>query len=122
LKWKKMDAFPLQPAPGALGVTVLGDPGKDGDYAKFMKCPAHFAFPMHWYTNDVYVAMIRGSMSIRREGKSDAVIKEGGFFYLPSKLKSIAACDSDCRFLVWGSKVFDIFYVSQSDDPYKETK
>jgi hypothetical protein len=74
LKWKKMDALPPQPAPGALSVTVLGDPGKDGDYAKFVKWPAHFTVSMLRHANDVYAAMIKGTMSIRCQGKSDAVI------------------------------------------------
>jgi len=121
-QWKKMDALPLRPEPGAFGVTVLGDPNKNGDYAKFVRWPAKFTVPSHWHTNDVYVVMIKGSMVIKRQGKADVAINEGGFFYLPAKLKYVATCDNECSFLVWGSKAFDIFYANPSDDPRKQAK
>ncbi|MDE1852644.1 MAG: hypothetical protein KGI38_02720 [Thaumarchaeota archaeon] len=110
--WKPKDTLP----PGAHSFNAFGNP-PDGNYAFFGRFPADYTVPMHWHTNDVWVAIIEGSMTIRRTGLPDVRIERGGFFFLPGKLKYIADCREECVFLAYGYEPFDIFYLNKDDDP-----
>ena|SRR5438105_4983343 len=112
LHWKPKDALP----PGAYGAVVRGDPAQ-GPYAFFGRFPARFTVPMHWHTNDVAVVMTHGSMKIEPEHGPAATIEQGGYFFLPGKMRYVATCAQPCTFLAWGEQPFDILYERAEDDP-----
>ncbi|MDV3278092.1 MAG: hypothetical protein LYZ69_06455 [Nitrososphaerales archaeon] len=110
--WKPKETLP----PGAHSFNVFGNP-PEGNYAFFGKFPAKYAVPMHWHTNDVWVAIIEGSMIIRRTGWQEVRIGRGGFFFLPRKMQYIVDCPEECVFLAYGYEPFDIHYLDENDDP-----
>lgn len=112
MKWVPKKTLP----PGAQVTVLFGDPAA-GNYDFYGKFPAKYQVPMHWHTNDCSVVMIKGDMTIQRDGMKDVVIKQGGFFMLPGKMQYIAKCPTGCTFLVHGEKPFDIFYRNEKDDP-----
>lgn len=112
LDWKPKKALP----PGAMSASAYGDPTK-GNYDFYGKFPAKYTVPNHWHSFDCNVVIIKGSMTIKREGLSDVTIKQGGFFTLPGEMKYIAYCSEECIFLVHGEKPFDLFYSNPKDDP-----
>ncbi len=111
-EWKPKEALP----PGASSTTVHGDPA-EGEYAFIARFPAGFTVPTHWHTNDVAVVLMKGSMTIRRDGRRDVAIREGGFLYLPGGMRYVAHTPAECVFLAYGSNPFDIFYANAEDDP-----
>jgi len=115
LQWKPKEALP----PGAFASVVRGDPAK-GDYDFIARFPAHYTVPEHWHTHEVWVVMLKGSMTIARKGEKDVTIGESGFFSLPAAMHYVARCEGECSFLVHGNQPFDIFYADDKDDPRKK--
>ncbi len=111
-EWKPKEALP----PGASSATVHGDPAA-GEYAFIARFPAGFTVPTHWHTHDVAVVLLKGSMTIRRDGGPDVAVQEGGFLLLPGGMRYVAHTPGECFFLAYGSKAFDIFYADPKDDP-----
>ena len=113
LEWHPKPALP----PGAHGAVVHGDPAK-GEYGFFGRFPERYLVPKHFHTNDVQVAMMKGSMVIGgREGLPDVEIQQGGYFFLPAKMAYTAQCEKGCTFLAYGAQPFDIIYSDAKDDP-----
>jgi hypothetical protein len=110
--WKPKDTLP----PGAESFNVYGNP-PEGNYAFYGKFPANYTVPTHWHTNDVWVAIIEGSMTVSRSGLPDVKIEHGGFLFLPEKMQYVAKCPEECVFLAYGYEPFDIFYLNEDDDP-----
>jgi hypothetical protein len=117
MHWKPKTTLP----PGANATVLYGDPAV-GNYDFYGKFPAKYTVPMHWHTNDCSVVMMKGAMTIQRDGEKDVVIKEGGFFMLPAMMQYVAKCPTGCTFLVHGEKPFDIFYRNPKDDPRNKKK
>jgi hypothetical protein len=114
LQWHPKEALP----PGAFSSAVRGDPGK-GAYDFIAKFPAHYTVPEHSHTNEVWVVMLKGAMTISRQGAPDVTIAESGFFSLPAKMHYVAHCEAECSFLVHGDLPFDLIYANEKDDPRK---
>jgi hypothetical protein len=112
LQWQPKKALP----PGAFSAAVYGDPAK-GNYDFYAKFPANFTVPMHWHSYDCTVIILKGSMTIKRDGLPDRKIEQYGFFTLPGKMKYVAYCSQECLFLAHGIQPFDIFYQNPKDDP-----
>ena len=113
----QLDWHPKKTLPaGAMSAAVYGDPSK-GHYDFYGKFPANYTVPMHWHSNDCMVEIIKGSMTIKRDGFADVSIQQSGFFTLPAQMKYIAYTPTECIFLVHGEKPFDITYLNSKDDP-----
>lgn len=112
LEWHPKKTLP----PGAMSAIAYGDPAK-GHYDFFGKFPADYTVPAHWHSFDCMVIIVKGSMTIKRDGLEDVTINEGGFFNLPAKMKYVAYTPQQCIFLVHGEDPFDIFYANPNDDP-----
>jgi len=114
LHWKAKEALPK----GAFGAVVHGDPAK-GDYDFIARFPAHYTVPEHFHTNEMFVTMLKGSMTLARAGQPAVTVLEGGFFSLPAGMRYVARCEKECTFQVHGAQPFDLLYVDEKDDPRK---
>ena len=112
LAWHAKQTLP----PGAVSALAYGDPAK-GHYCFYAKFPANYTVPAHWHSFTCMVVLIKGSMTIKREGMPDVSIAEGGFFTLPGKMKYVAYTPDECVFIAYGENPFDIIYVNPGDDP-----
>ena len=112
LEWHPKKTLP----PGAMSAIAYGDPAK-GHYDFYGKFPANYTVPAHWHSFDCRVIIIKGTMTIKRNGFADVTINEGDFLSLPAKMKYVAYTPQQCIFLVHGEEPFDIFYVNSNDDP-----
>ena len=112
LEWHPKNSLP----PGAFLSVVIGDPAK-GHYAFYGKFPARYTVPAHWHSFDCTVLIVKGDMTVKREGLEDVTINQGGFFTLPAKMIYSVFTGVECIFLVQGEDPFDIIYFRTSDDP-----
>lgn len=112
LEWHPKKTLPA----GAFSSVVEGNPAK-GHYAFYGKFPAGYTVPAHWHSFDCTVLIVKGSMTIKREGAENVTIQQGGFFRLPGNMKYTAYTPEECIFLVQGEKLFDIFYANAKEDP-----
>ncbi len=69
------------------------------------------------HTEDVAVVMTQGAMVIEPEQSTAQRIEQGGYFFLPGKMRYVAKCAQPCTFLAWGERPFDIIYADPKDDP-----
>ena len=115
LEWHPKNTLPA----GAFSSVAAGDPTK-GHYAFYGKFPPNYTVPAHWHSFDCSVLIVKGSMTIKRQGLEDVTIQQGGFFTLPAKMIYTAFTEDECIFLVQGEDPFDISYLRTMDDPRKK--
>ncbi len=121
LKWG-----PATPAlsTGAQGVTLVGDPSKEGLYVVRVKFPAGYKIAPHSHPNDENVTVISGMFHFGIGDKFDEskgqAIKPGGYALAPKGVKHFAWASQETVIQLHGMGPQNLNYVNDADDPRKK--
>jgi quercetin dioxygenase-like cupin family protein len=110
--------------PGAQAAVLLGSPAKPGPFVLRLKFPAGFVVPPHRHSQDEFVIILSGKMTITAGEKVDrAALKAlapGSFFHLPAGMAHYAWAEAESTLQINGMGPFDVTYLNPSDDPRKK--
>lgn len=80
-----------------------------GKHGTFVRMPAHFVSPLHTHTADYYAVVIEGAAVNTQDGRNDAVLPIGSYWFQRGKEKHVTKCvsDTDCLFFIVQPDKFD---------------
>jgi quercetin dioxygenase-like cupin family protein len=110
--------------PGAQGAVLLGSPAKQGPFVLRLKFPAGFVVPPHRHSQDEFVVVLSGKVTIRHGEKVDRAslkgLPPGTFIHLPAGMAHYLFAETEAVVQVNGMGPFDVIYIDPNDDPRRE--
>ena len=112
-------APPILPAGAQLAV-LEGNPAEKGTVVMRLKLPANYKIPAHWHSTAEAVTVLSGTFNVgmgdKLMEKESQALAQGGFLYLPAKMRHYAWTSSPTVIQLNLEGPFDLNYVDPNDN------